>query len=375
MPRPSGLAAAGSTFGSRQPVFRFMVNASARETRTDIQALRGLAVLLVVLYHTRLNFLAAGYLGVDVFFVISGFLITGLVKRAIEQKRFLFSEFYFRRAKRLLPAAYLTFLVTAALAPFFLDGNELRDFAEQMIGAVTFTGNLVLWQQTGYFQTAAELKPLLHVWSLAIEEQYYLILPAALVLIPSRYWLACSMGILIVSLVLWVVGGYFKPVATFYLLPTRAWELAMGSIGALIAARNRLRQLASLLFVPSVIALFAIPVFPIGRSHPGPDAIIVCVATLLVILRNHPWSNVTAPARALAWVGDFSYSLYLVHWPIFAFASNAWVGEPPGLLPPIVRIFAFLLSLSLAYLLYRYVELPVRRTKIRISKPLLATTL
>jgi peptidoglycan/LPS O-acetylase OafA/YrhL len=149
--------------------------------RTDIQALRGLAVLFVVLHHAKLGFLGAGYLGVDIFFVISGFLITGIVKRGIERDDFSFREFYFRRAKRLLPAAYTTFFIGALLSAIFLDFSELNDFSTQLIGALTFTSNIVLWQQVGYFENASELKPLLHIWSLSLEEQYYLFVPAAMV--------------------------------------------------------------------------------------------------------------------------------------------------------------------------------------------------
>ena len=144
-------------------------------------------MLLVVFYHVKIGSVTAGYLGVDVFFVISGYLITTLVASGIERGNFRLTDFYFRRAKRLLPAAYVTFAVTAVLAPWFLNQRELRDLAAQVVGAVSFTGNLVLWQQTGYFEGAGDLKPLLHVWSLAIEEQYYFLLPAALLLVkPSR---------------------------------------------------------------------------------------------------------------------------------------------------------------------------------------------
>src|SRR5688500_736851 len=166
--------------------------------RTDIQALRGVAVLLVVLQHAKAGFIGAGFLGVDIFFVISGFLITGTIRKAIERGDFSFREFYFRRAKRLLPAAYVTFAFTALLGFFLLDAVEWRDFTRQLAGAVTFTGNFVLWQQTGYFEGAAAFKPLLHVWSLAVEEQYYLLLPAALIMVPQRYW-ASGNGVVLVA--------------------------------------------------------------------------------------------------------------------------------------------------------------------------------
>src|SRR5690348_9810931 len=161
----------------------------SNKTRTDIQALRGLAISLVLLYHAGIGLFPRGFLGVDIFFVVSGYLITGLVKEGIEDGTFRFSYFYFRRAKRLLPAAYATFLIVALVAPSVLDAQELRDLTRQLFGAVTFTANFVLLFQSGYFSSAAELKPLLHTWSLSIEEQYYLLLPAFLVFTPRKYWI------------------------------------------------------------------------------------------------------------------------------------------------------------------------------------------
>jgi peptidoglycan/LPS O-acetylase OafA/YrhL len=341
--------------------------------RTDIQALRGLAVLLVVLHHAKLGFLGAGFLGVDIFFVISGYLITGMVKQGIEQGNFSFSEFYFRRAKRLLPAAYVMFFVTSILSISFLCAGELIDFTKQIAGAVTFTGNIVLWRQGGYFDGAAALKPLLHVWTLSIEEQYYLLLPAALVYAPRRFWLIGTILLGIASIALCVVLVPLKPSAAFYLLPARAWELAIGSLAALAAldCLNKMRLALSILFWPSIVALVVIPIVPIGTSQPGVDAFIVCISTVVLILRRHKALNDSSIPRALAKVGDFSYSLYLVHWPIFAFINNMYIDEPST----VVHLVAVVLSLCLGFLLYRYVELPVRRTKIKISLKLIAATI
>jgi peptidoglycan/LPS O-acetylase OafA/YrhL len=339
--------------------------------RTDIQALRGFAVLLVVLQHAQAGFIGAGFLGVDIFFVISGFLITATIRKAIEQGGFSFSEFYFRRAKRLLPAAYVTFAFTALLGFFLLDALEWRDFTRQLAGAVTFTGNLVLWQQTGYFEGAAAFKPLLHVWSLAVEEQYYLLLPAALVLAPRRYWLAGNALVLVASLAVCIWLWATDPEAAFYLLPARAWELAIGSIAALMAFDGvRARIVIERLFLPALAALLLVPVMPLPVP-PFVNIAIVCCATLLLILRRHDAVSDTPIPKGLAIVGDASYSLYLVHWPIFAFLNNLHAGDPSFGAPTQRELFAaVLLSLGLGFALYRYVELPVRRAQFRFSRRL-----
>jgi peptidoglycan/LPS O-acetylase OafA/YrhL len=335
--------------------------------RIDIQALRGVAVLIVVLYHLKLGGVAAGYLGVDIFFVISGFLITDMVARAIRRGEFSVREFYFRRARRLLPAAYTTLLATALLAPWFLNQRELRDFGAQVLGALTFTGNIVLWQQSGYFEGAADLKPLLHVWSLAVEEQYYFVLPALLLWLGPRRWRAGLALLLLASLALCLLGSYFKPVATFYLLPTRAWEMLIGSLAALcqpaapaaaaaLAGPNRALRL---LFAPSLLCLLLLPLWPLPGGHPGLNAALVCGATAVIILRSHPALEQSRPSRLLAGLGDLSYSLYLVHWPIIAFIKNAWMGDAPQV-PATLTWSALGLSLLGAWLLYRYVEVPMR---------------
>lgn len=337
------------------------------KNRVDIQALRGLAVLLVVVYHARLGAPASGFLGVDIFFVISGFLITGLVKTGIEQGSFTFRDFYFRRAKRLLPAAYVTFLVTILCAPFILGSSELRDLSAQVAGALSFSANIVLWQQSGYFEGAAELKPLLHVWSLSLEEQYYFLLPATLVLIPRRRWLLATVLIAVTSLALCMAMIQWKPIATFYLLPTRAWELAIGSLGAFLIAKPGVHAVARRMFWPSLLLLVLLPFSAIGSRHPGLPALLICVATLIVILDGRMARTRSTPLRSLARVGDLSYSLYLVHWPIFAFMNNAWVGETAGELPLELGLAAMAASFPTAWMLHRFVEEPLRRARLGFS--------
>lgn len=334
--------------------------------RADIQFLRGIAVLLVVLYHAKISFFKGGYMGVDVFFVISGFLITGLIKKGIEANTFSFFGFYYRRAKRLLPAAYTTFATTLVLAYFLLTTQELKDFYVQMVGAITFTANMVLWGQGTYFGVEADLKPLLHTWSLSVEEQYYLIVPAAMFFIPRKFWKPAVLLSFTLSLIFCLIIYSFQHSAAFYLFPARAWELLIGSIGAIYYDKVNQDGSIKYLFWPSLIGIIYLSINPIGGIHPGPDALIICTLTLIVILINNqkPFKNFIA--KPIIWVGDISYSLYLIHWPLFAFAANIWISNYE--VPLIYRITIVGISLILAYLQYEYIENRFRYNKLKNSK-------
>ena len=343
--------------------------------RSDIQALRGIAVLLVIVQHAREGLVAAGYLGVDIFFVVSGFLITGLLARGIAEGSFSFREFYFRRAKRLLPAAYVTFAVTAIGAAIVLDLKEWQDFSRQLAGAVTFTANFVLWNQTGYFEGAAALKPLLHVWSLSVEEQYYLLAPAAMVLLPRRWWMIAAALVFTASFAFYLWLAPRDPSTAFYLLPTRAWELALGSLAALLPWSERARKNMMLLSLPALVALIAVPVWPMGLPAPW-KLPAVCFATFVIICRTTESDSNSPLVRAFAGVGDASYSLYLAHWPVFALLNNYAIGDPDMGRPPVpATVVAALAAFVLGYLLYRYVETPMRRMELRPTRKVVLPTL
>lgn len=334
-------------------------SASARADRLDIQALRGFAVLLVLAHHAKLPFIHGGYLGVDIFFVISGYLITALIVRDVDVAKFSFTRFYWRRAWRLLPALYAALAFCIALSPFLLRAVEMRDFTKQVFGTITFVGNIALWLQTGYFEQAAELKPLLHVWSLSLEEQYYLLIPAAFVFLPARFRFAVMLTATLLSLGLCMYLVGLKPGATFYLLPTRAWEMGVGSVAALLSVR-KLPRIPGEKYIglSAVVIVAAVAVQPLSKFHPGIDALICCVGTACAVLFRVSTLNEGSFARVTAFVGDRSYSLYLVHWPVFAFLNGANLG--PGEVPWPLRLAAALASLLLAWALHRWVEMPFR---------------
>ena len=324
--------------------------------RTDIQALRGVAVLFVVFYHAKIFDLKAGFLGVDIFFVISGFLITNVITNAISNGSFSFKAFYLRRAARLLPAAYATFLLTALSAPLFLSEQQLNDLTGQLLGSIAYIANIVLWQQSDYFAGEAALKPLLHIWSLSLEEQYYFLLPLLFFITPQKHWKRVTITLLVTSFILCVIAVSIKPVATFYLLPTRAWELMIGSLLAIFKFRLS-ASYGKILFWPAVIALLMTPIYSTGLIHPGVDALIICLATAIIIAVQHPKAERHLLTNGLAFFGGFSYSLYLVHWPIFAFLNNAYIVTPSLN----TKILALTFSLILGYFLYYFIEKPMRK--------------
>lgn len=338
--------------------------------RRDIQFLRGIAVLLVVLYHGGLGVFDRGYLGVDVFFVISGFLITTIILEGLENGTFSFSRFYLRRAKRLLPALYSTLLLTTAVAFAVLTPGDRKDFAIQLIGSLTFVANMVLPTQIGYFAAQSESVPLLHIWSLSLEEQYYFTLPLFCFLVPRRWRLPALILAFTCSIVwcvawamdsgpppfLWRLSDSSRSEWAFFLFPTRAWELLAGSICAWIMRNKKNLVLAPPIKWACVIAILVVSSRGIDSLHPRGDAIAVVLATALLLLGDDEWFPRSSLLRGIERVGDWSYSIYLVHWPLFVFAHIVYLEQ----VPPLVKGALVVAALFLGFLQYRYVETPFR---------------
>jgi peptidoglycan/LPS O-acetylase OafA/YrhL len=332
-----------------------------RDQRTDIQVLRAVAVLAVLVFHVEWPGLPKGFLGVDIFFVMSGYLMSGAIMRELDAGEFRLSGFFLRRARRLLPAAWATLALTTAVAPFVLTRQTLQDYLAQLAGALSFGANFVLWQQSGYFDGDAALKPLLHTWSLSLEEQFYFALPLVL-MVTNKRWRALVLLLLALAsagLCLW--WRQRDPSGTFYLLPTRAWELLTGSLCALPGLASRLARLpgpdTAWLSLPVLAWCLAQGIDPV---HPRFDALLVTCATAALLVRPSALLTGSAPlTKPLAWVGDRSYSLYLVHWPLIALAHSIWLeGPSPLALATLVAV-----SFALAHLSFTFVETPTRQAK------------
>lgn len=329
------------------------------EIRNDIQFLRALAVILVLFYHAKIPSFDLGYLGVDIFFVISGFLITNLILKDIDKGQFSLAEFFMRRARRLFPAAALVVFFTTIASAFLLSGSEFKDYIFQSIGSLTFTANLFLIPQAHYFGGFAGLKPLLHMWTLGIEAQFYLVLPFLLLFIPRKYLLLTTMVFIAISFVACLELMEIRPNWAFYLMPTRAWEFGIGALASLIHLSGKSQKIFSWVGIGAMAVLFLIftPLIPLSGSHPGWPALMVCMLTFVVILGRLQFFNSPLALPALK-IGDISYSLYLVHWPLFAFLNNAYLATE---IPLWIRVTALVISLFGAMLLYILVEVPFRR--------------
>jgi peptidoglycan/LPS O-acetylase OafA/YrhL len=343
--------------------------------RPEIDGLRAIAVLPVLFFHAGFELFGGGFVGVDIFFVISGYLITSIILKEKLANTFTIRNFYERRARRILPALFFIMFCSIPAAFVLMTPSELKDFGLSLSATSLFGSNILFWQDSGYFAGPNELKPLLHTWSLAVEEQYYLLFPIFLMLI-WRIGLKWILGILIVlavvSLLISHWAAFNAPVANFYLLPTRGWELLLGVFAAFYVLHNDY----SFKFASSIVAeiagiigmlLIAFSIFVFDASTPFPSfwALIPTLGTVLIILFATPKTLVGKflSIKFIVATGLISYSLYLWHQPIFAF-SRMYSSDP---LSSLSLIFLIVLSFLLAYVSWRYVE-KIFRDKNRISR-------
>lgn len=330
--------------------------AEAKAYRADIDGLRAVAVVLVVAFHAFPSLVPGGFIGVDVFFVISGYLISGNIISGIRSGHFTLGDFYIRRARRILPALAVVLAGTLAIgwAVFLL--VPYRTLGLHALAGALFFPNLVFWNEVGYFDPAAETKPLLHLWSLGVEEQFYLCWPIFLIFLskwPKRFSLLLC-AIVTASLIYSCCATRYSPAAAFYSPFSRLWELAVGcNLSVLVYRRNSnlLSSIGIALIIGSALLLERTSAFP------GPTAVIPVVGAALVIFSGSAILALKLPEL----LGKISYPLYLWHWPLLSFAAIN------GITSIEQRVIIVALSLILAWLTYRFIEKPIRFGSLRRS--------
>lgn len=344
--------------------------------RPDVDGLRAVAVMLVVLFHAGLG-CSGGFVGVDVFFVISGFLITGLILKQQRTGNFRLKDFWLRRIRRIVPASVCVVIATLLLARFILWPDATEELAKSAIAHQLMLANFFFWKESGYFAGTAELKPLLHMWSLAVEEQFYLFYPLLLVFLrryPNRVRFTSLFLLSLASFTLSVWGVSNYPSATYFLLPSRAWELLLG--GLLWGVPQPKFDRSWTLNLLSVTSLGAIMIagccYTSATPFPGSAALLPCAGAALLIYTNTKkltWVGRVLASRPLVFVGLLSYSLYLWHWPLLAFARNMQGGN----LSTTLGVLIVGASFGLALISWRFVETPFRKKSVLSDTPRLIT--
>jgi len=339
--------------------------------RPEIDGLRAIAVLAVLFFHAELFGCSGGFVGVDIFFVISGFLITSLIWRDLEQKKFSFAHFWERRARRIVPALFAVTVATLVGGWFILLPSDFESLGRAGASQSFFAANIHYWRESGYFATAADVKPLLHTWSLAVEEQFYLFAPFCLFAISqlprfkTRRAVICLLAIAFVaSFGLSIFGVASYRTASFFLLPTRAWELLFGSLVVFLPRPQVLKSKSMLneaLCVVGIVLMLA-PIFLYTRetTFPGLAALPPCLGAAIFIFSNG--IKLTSIGSALTnkpavFIGLISYSLYLWHWPFLAFAR--YLNPEP--LSMSLKSVLLVLGFAAAILSWKFVETPFRK--------------
>lgn len=342
------------------------------EYRPDIDGLRAVAVLSVIAFHLSGDLLPGGFVGVDVFFVISGYLITGHILRDIEAGIFSVAEFYRRRIKRIAPALLVVVAATMIAAQFLLIPEDADQAARSAVWGLASMANVYFWlfQDHSYFAQDVHQLPLLHLWSLGIEEQYYLLWPLLLLLTVRKLSFRAGFALFAAAAFLSYVAGdlvyEWSPSFAYYMLPTRAGELLIGGLVAGVAQRGMLMRLgggaaAVSSWLGAVLIVSSLFLLSKDQAYPGWRALLPTAGAALVILSgqsHQPRINLMLAAKPLVWVGLLSYSAYLWHWPLMAFYRYGF-----GDIGPDVAAVIILATFSLAALTYRFVERPTRRSR------------
>ncbi|WP_411379448.1 acyltransferase family protein [Pseudomonas sp. MPB26] len=353
--------------------------------RPDIDGLRAVAVLAVVLFHAFPNSITGGFVGVDIFFVISGFLISTIIFGGLAEGTFSFKDFYRRRIHRIFPALIIVFLSCWSFGWVYLFADEYAQLGKHILGGAFFSSNIILLNEVGYFDNLSESKILLHLWSLGVEEQFYLLWP---LLAFSVKKIRLNYATLIITITLFsfalnIHSSIYDPASAFYTIHNRAWELLAGAILALVklnhskplsplnANSHTLRNTLS--FGGALLIAFSLIIIDKHTTFPGWWALAPTAGTVLILAAGpHAWLNkVFLSNKLMVWIGLISFPLYLWHWPILTFARLLENGLPSWQ----IRSSLISLSVLLAWLTYDFIERPIRRSQHKSTTPLLVVAM
>lgn len=357
--------------------------------RPDIDGLRAVAVLSVMAFHMELAHFAGGFVGVDVFFVISGYLISAIVFSEISDGTYAIASFYERRIRRIFPALFMMLLVFSAITLIYIFPSEMVNYAKSLLAASLSVSNFYFWQHSGYFDSPTS-NPLLHTWSLAVEEQFYILFPLYLWLVRRFYpkrLKASVVFLVLASLVASAIVVHFNTATAFYMPYTRAWELLAGTLLALKIfpklSPPLLRNAASLIGI--LMICYSVVTYRPTMLFPGLTALLPCVGAALIIYAGEAGPTVVGSVlswRPFVFIGLISYSLYLWHWPVILLHKTGFLLSMSTMPPALVEhlaprhyddIINVVISIPLAYLSWKFVENPFRSGRLRLSgRPLFA---
>lgn len=330
--------------------------------RPEIDGLRAVAVVPVILFHAGFSWVSGGFVGVDVFFVISGYLITAILLKDLQENRFSVIGFYERRARRILPALFSVLIVVTPLAIAWLRPSQLKDYSEALFATVGFSSNILYWLTAGYFEPNSDLNLLLHTWSLGVEEQFYLFFPLLLAYLWRKHRSRASIYIGVIclaSILLAEVGWRVFPTANFYLLPSRAWELGAGSLCAFhLHARSTWRSSQVLSAIGLLLILSSVFWLTGNTPFPSLATLLPVMGSALIILGAGSADLVgrMLGSRPFVLIGKLSFSAYLWHQPLMALARLRSLTTPS----PVLMGALAIASLGIAYLSWRFIEEPFR---------------
>jgi peptidoglycan/LPS O-acetylase OafA/YrhL len=332
------------------------------EYRREIDGLRALAVVPVVLFHADIPMFSGGFVGVDVFFVISGYLITYMMIENLRKEKFSIVQFYERRARRILPTLYLVMAVSTVFAYMWMMPDEFKNYGQSIFATALFANNILLSITSGYWDMASEFKPFLHTWSLGVEEQYYIIFPLFMI-VGWVYFRSKLVGILIflmlLSLSAAILGAAKYPNSTFFLLPTRAWEIILGALSAFYLSNRRVMapgRIKAEIFSSAGILLIVASIFGLTKDYSSPGLFMIAptlgAVLIIIFTEKGTVAHSLLSGKVLVGLGLMSYSMYLWRQPLIAF-SKVYFATPPKTSIMLILVF---LDVLLSYFSWRFVE-------------------